>query len=110
MSQNTRKSAARKAAPGPTVESPVALNGQIQRALATQFAIAARGAAGRKSAQGGRLRGSASETSIRVLPRSTDLSCSPKQGKHQGERAEMRRLRKAPPGRRSEGKDLEKPC
>jgi hypothetical protein len=93
MSQKASKSAARKAAARlrPTVESPVAtLKGQIQRALATRLAIATRkGAAGRKSAHGGRLRGSASETSIRVLRRSADLSCSPKQGKHRGERSEM---------------------
>ena len=111
MSQKARKSVARKAAARlrPTVESPVAtLKGQIQRALATRLAIAAReGAAGRKSAHGGRLRGSASETSIRVLRRSADLSCSPKQGKHRGERSEMLRLRKPPSGR-VEGKDLER--
>ena len=112
MSQKARKSTARKAAARfrSIVDLPVAaLNGQIQRAPATQFAIASRErAAGRRFAQGGRLRGSASETSICVLRRSADLTCSPKQGKHRSDRAGMRRFRKRPT-ERSKGKDFGKP-
>ena len=108
-SQKASKNIARKAAARLRSgrASPVcAFNGQIQRALATRFAIAAReGAAGRKSAQGGRWRGSASVIPIRVARRGAELSCSPKQGKHWGGRAEMRRLRNHHPDEAKEAKE-----
>ncbi len=90
MSQKARNNAARLTTIGPRAgeTSPVgALNGRVQRAPATQYAIAPtarKGTPRKKSGQVDRRRGSASEISIRVLRRGGELSCSPRQGKHRG--------------------------
>jgi len=97
ISQKARKRAARAAAPRamPIGASPVgALNRQIRRPPATQWAIAQaaqEGTARQKSGQVDRRLGSASEISIRLLQRGEELSRSPRRRKD-------RRPSASPPG------------
>jgi hypothetical protein len=98
MSQNAKKNAARTAATRNEASPVEALNREIQRTPAMRCAIAQaahKRTEGAESRPADRWCGSASETSIHVLRRSAELSCSPKQGKYRRMIEHAYRIQKA---------------